>query len=364
MYIIKMKKVAKTEGSGAKTKQKQKQTQNVKQTVIIRLDKEGKRKAVKRRKRMPKKEQEGASSMQRSLPAAVTYQSSYAIPYPVFKEAPKVGTIVPEAKVTPILEDIGQVGTEGRVTILDKPTKKEQLGEMLVPVDREKDLSNQFLENEQMLKDTKNFWQKTQEEFNKPAREPNNVEKNLNELANILRIAAKRDTMPAPAVPKTRRNREQMAEARQMEREDIASINLGLAQFNPTFKSEKITAELPQNIASKKMQPEENIPSQYAATFTTPQIQEDLPTKTGPGPIAAKLPKETLTESTAAMSEEQNIPESVLKKDSKPREGSWAYLLLQFKQITGQEVSEYKAKKEFKTKEAFAARVDELNRQK
>jgi len=353
----------------SKTKQKQKQSQNVKQTVIIRLDKEGKRKVVKRRKRMPKKETEGESTMYRRLPAPVSYQSSYAIPYPVFKEPPKVATVAPEPKVTPFLEDIGQVGTEGSVAILDQPTKKEQLGEMLVPVNREKDLSNQAAEAEQMAKDAKKYWQKKQEEFNYnyPEKPASDVEKELMGLHNILKNAAKGNESPiiTPA-PKTRRNKEQMSEARQMEREDIASINLGLAQFNPLLTSQGIHEGMPQTSESKPTPPEENIPSQYAASFTSPQINEGLTAerKIGPAPNAARLPKETLTVSSAAMAEEQNIPESVMKKEKKPREGSWAYLCLQFKQITGQDVSEYKAKQQFKTKEAFAKHVDELNRQK
>jgi hypothetical protein len=35
---------------------------------------------------------------------------------------------------TPALEDIGQIGTEGRVQILTLPTKQEQLGELIEPV--------------------------------------------------------------------------------------------------------------------------------------------------------------------------------------------------------------------------------------
>lgn len=34
----------------------------------------------------------------------------------------------------PVIEDIGQVGQEGPVTILDRPTKTEQLGELVEPV--------------------------------------------------------------------------------------------------------------------------------------------------------------------------------------------------------------------------------------
>jgi len=128
---------------------------------------------------------------------------------------------------------------------------------------------------------------------------------------------------------------------------------------------------LPSTESNPAKADDKDIPPQFASSFMQPQIQaglplgqENLPSKKGPGPIAAKLPKETLTVSSASMAEEQNIPESVMKKESKPREGSWAYLLLQFKQITGQEVSQYKAKQGFKTKEAFAKHVDELNRQK
>jgi hypothetical protein len=332
-----------------KQKQKQKQEQNVKQTVIIKLDKEGKR-IKRRRKRVQKKTPEGESTMYRSLPAPVVYQSSYAIPYPVFKEPAKVATVAPEPKAKPFIEDLGLVGTEGPVTILEKPTKKELLGELIAPVDREKDLGNQFAESEAMAREAQKYWQRKQQEFTLPAVEA------------------------IPVLPRTRRTKQQMAEARQMEREDIASINLGLSQFNPLLTNKGIHEGMPKVSESKPLQPESSIPSEFTASFSQPPIYEGLQ-KMGPAPNAARLPKEVLTETQsvdtskttipteASLLSEQNIPESVLKP-RKYHSGSWANLCLQYEQITGKSISVYRAKKEYGTKEVFAEYIDKLNRQK
>jgi len=105
-------------------RQKQKQTQ--KQTVIVNIREPKKKRSTRRRKSAPR---DGVSSMQQALPPPVIYQSTYSIPYPVQAPPP----IQVPMKVRDFI-DVGQVGTEGAVEILDVPTKKEQQSEMTTPV--------------------------------------------------------------------------------------------------------------------------------------------------------------------------------------------------------------------------------------
>ena len=127
-------------------KQKQKQVQNVNQKVIVRIGDVSKKKSKRRRSRKPKEPSEGVSSLQQSLPPNVIYQSykPEQIPSPQpatqnlpLEAAPTAKNIVPETLPVPTargaFEDVG-IGSEGFVTVLDVPTKKEQLAELITPV--------------------------------------------------------------------------------------------------------------------------------------------------------------------------------------------------------------------------------------
>jgi hypothetical protein len=179
-----------------KQKQKQTQKQSVKQTVIVKLDGiHHKKKRVHRRKQRETKEQP-IQLTQPSLPPNVIYQSSQImpVPFPVEKKVP----ITSPEPVKPRIEDIGQVGTEGAVQILDVPTKKETLEELITPVKQAGEAAKQREEQKQMQNE---------------------------EMMSILTSQKATET-------KKRRNKTQMEEARQMGKEDINSIQLGLSQFN------------------------------------------------------------------------------------------------------------------------------------
>jgi hypothetical protein len=194
----------------AKSRIKQRQSQ--KQTVIIKLDESVKRNKRKRRRPRAKKA-DGISITPTALPPNVIYQSSYNVPYPVFKAA------MPQER-TPFLQDVGQVGTEGRVEILPQPTKKEQLEDLTqpVPINRAKDLMAQQAEMPSQLSQ----FQNTEELNRRIVAEFSAIQRDIKQF-----LPAEDDI-----VKKTRRTKDQMAEARQMGREDIVSTNLGLYQFN------------------------------------------------------------------------------------------------------------------------------------
>jgi len=138
--------------TASKQRQKQKQVQNVKQTVIVKLDGKGQR--VKRRRRRRQPSGGGASTMYQSLPPNVIYQTGGesfnkpSAPAPAVEAAPAPLVAKPAAAPAvnmPVqFQDVG-VGTEGLVEILDRPTKREQLNELITPVlNTKKDVSSDF----------------------------------------------------------------------------------------------------------------------------------------------------------------------------------------------------------------------------
>jgi len=271
-----VKKVVKKE----KQKQSQKQAQNVKQTVIIKLDKEGKRKKVKRRK--PRREpSDGVSTFERALPPPVIYQGSYPVPFPIFREAPKVKTINEEPVPKGFLEDIGQVGTEGAVQILE-PAEPQYVN---------------LVEKPKKIAEPKPSFQ-----YDYPVK-PDKVGEELESLAEMIRNAGKPRTFIPPMIEaekRTRRTKKEMEEARQMGREDIASINLGLYQFEPSFEKPQISKGLNEQQESEPIKQEQNIPESFTPLFAESRIEKPL-SKTGK-PIESLMTAEDITQ-------EQNIPE-------------------------------------------------------
>lgn len=113
-----------------KVKQTQKQKQ--KQTVIVNIEQP---KAKPRKKRVPRRKPEEVQ-MYREFPKVVYIPPPLTIYGDRLPEdtRPSITKPTEPPKKTPILEDIGSIGTEGPVQILDVPTKKEQLSELITPV--------------------------------------------------------------------------------------------------------------------------------------------------------------------------------------------------------------------------------------
>lgn len=111
-------------------KQKQRQSQNVK--VIVNVpEKKQRKKRVKR----PPRETQGVDF--KAFPPQIIYPQQPLTFYPA-SQTPSLAKSVSESiPIAPsILEDIGQVGTEGRVEILSLPSKSQTLEELenLVPI--------------------------------------------------------------------------------------------------------------------------------------------------------------------------------------------------------------------------------------
>lgn len=139
---------------------RQKQRQSQKQTVIVNISEPRKKKrSGRRRKSVPR---DGVSSMQQALPPPVIYQSSYSIPYPVQAPPP----IQAPVKERGFLTDVGQVGTEGPVEIIDVKTKKEQLSELTSPVQSQ---IAGLRDTEEFNRAIKDYWTGKQADYsNKP----------------------------------------------------------------------------------------------------------------------------------------------------------------------------------------------------
>jgi len=131
-------------------KQKQKQKQSQQQFVNVNINQATeKRRAPRSRKQQPSAVDIAALEylQPRQMPTVIyqtgygspPVQSGFSFPNPV---RPSLADIIPQPKQS-TLEDIGQVGTEGRVEILDQPTKKEQLAELIEPVSAPMDMFNE-----------------------------------------------------------------------------------------------------------------------------------------------------------------------------------------------------------------------------
>lgn len=109
--------------------------QSVKQTVIVQV---GESKSKRRGKRRTKGGGRGGEQAPQMMPIqapVVAYQTGYGS-FPMIQGAPikEPFTYKPPAEIgKSVMEDVG-VGTEGFVSILDRPTKKETLGELISPV--------------------------------------------------------------------------------------------------------------------------------------------------------------------------------------------------------------------------------------
>jgi hypothetical protein len=304
-----------------KQKQKQKQVQNVQQKVIVKVGEISKKKSRRRRSRKPKESSDGVSLMQ-SFPPPVIYQSYAQPPIPAtnlpLEQAPTIKNIsaipVPIAEPVPtskkVFEDVG-VGTEGFVKILEPDTPK-----FVDLVPKSKPLED-------------DFYSKKIQEF-RSMREPM-IDWNLPAAEEPIKPVVRR------------RNKKEMEESRQMEREDVASINLGLSQFDPLLQSKGIHEGLPKTEESKPAEPsEESIPASFKSTFTTPKIDENIPRQRSIN-LAGKEIESLMTGSS--IEQEQNIPDMPEIKQKKMKSNqTWKYWRDQYRQMTGQEISLKEAK--------------------
>jgi len=192
--------------------------QNVKQSVVIRLDKSEKKKRTYRRK--SPSGGSGASQFQsQSLPPNVIYQSNQITPVPFTPEpVPKITDAVKPPRT--IMEDVG-VGTEGFVKILELPTKREQLAMMMNPV------QTRMLPPKQ---------EKSTPSFSMGPQIPES------QMPNVTGNEPMMVSSKTPKIVNFEKNAQKM-EMSQMGKEDTASLMLGLSQFN-VKPSPKITQNL------------------------------------------------------------------------------------------------------------------------
>jgi len=154
-----------------KQKQKQKQIQNVKQTVIVKLDSKGQR--IKRRRRR-QQYGGGGSSMQQSSPPVVVYQTGDPYSYRQAPAQEAAAPLVAAPAVAPAVnmpvqfQDVG-VGTEGFVTILDRPTKREQQSEFITPVSSNREAERQYMREQHAAAIEKRLFKDVQSDKNLPS---------------------------------------------------------------------------------------------------------------------------------------------------------------------------------------------------
>ena len=242
----------KLENKVKKQKQKQTQKQSVKQSVVIKLDgiQGKKRHYKKRRQREPSEKKEQYQMTAPPLPPNVIYQSTQYLPYTT--ESPTVSEKIPlkiqtlQATPSSMFQDVG-VGREGLVEILEPPepeyiplvSKKASIVMNTEPlqISGNTPISNsQMPPNFQLEEDKFQRLIKNRTEYFQSLKEPiqeaslsriSPVNQMSNQLTNEMQQMELTDI-------KKRRTKKEMEEAKQMAREDIASINLGLTQFNPT----------------------------------------------------------------------------------------------------------------------------------
>jgi hypothetical protein len=244
-----------------KQKQKQSQKQNVVQKVVVKLDSSGQKIKVKRRRVKKQKEPEMLFDERyyRQLPAPVVYQSTTQVPLivpsqgPAFNPPPQAQMINQPTPIRPFLEDLGMIGTEGPVEILDIPTKAEQLEDFITPTAL-KIYSDEFSKS---LDEKAKYFKSLQE----PMRQPFFLSEAKTGNIKFQMEDINPDDIPvAEIIPKrTRRTKKEMAEAAQMLREDVGST--GLAQFENTFQPKPFNFQEEASVVSGITQPMSEMPT-------------------------------------------------------------------------------------------------------
>jgi hypothetical protein len=124
----------KKEPKKKQVKQRQKQTQKQSLNVIVNIPE---KKATKRKKRTSQTKVNVVDY--KAFPPQIIYPS---VPLTMYSQAPQpeaMGIMSKPPAPRTILEDIGTIGTEGRVEILDRPTRRESLEELISPVSLKED---------------------------------------------------------------------------------------------------------------------------------------------------------------------------------------------------------------------------------
>ena len=189
----------------------------------------------------------------RQLPPPTVIQNVYQElprPQPTPIAIPKtIGTINPSLKITEF-QDVG-VGTEGFVEILDFPTKKEMMEEFITPVRKRRTKQemkeNRMMEQEEILSYPLNWnW----ESIN-PSQQITQFQDVREGFVENLKPTPESEPFLIKPV-RTRRTKKEMTENRMMEREDNASILLGLSQYNafkPQFEEKSFSERQPNSVS-------------------------------------------------------------------------------------------------------------------
>jgi hypothetical protein len=226
-----------------KAKKEPTQKQSQRQSVVVNI---GEIKPKRRRtKRVPRKPVVEIPT--REFPKTI-YQS---VPVYIHEDQGRYSNLAPIDTTTilrrepvksrmPILEDLGTIGTEGFTEILDVPTKRETLSELITPVSKPK---KPMIDEESSPIKTLRY----SPDIRTPQEMPT-FEGLYGERGMIPRATPKSEIMPS--IPKQKEILEprdmsteisKRAEQKQMYREDIGSSILGLSKFN--FEKPKILQE-------------------------------------------------------------------------------------------------------------------------
>jgi hypothetical protein len=246
-----------------KAKKEPTQKQSQRQSVVVNI---GEIKPKRRRaKRVPRKPVVEIPT--REFPKTI-YQS---VPVYIHEDQGRYSNLAPIDTTTilrrepvksrmPILEDLGTIGTEGFTEILDVPTKRETLSELITPVSKPK--KPMIDEEGEPIKTLR---------YSPDIRTPQEMPtfEGYGERGMIPRATPKSEIMPS--IPKQKEILEprdmsaeisKRAEQKQMYREDIGSSILGLSKFN--FEKPKILQE---------EQPE----SQFGVSLEEPEFRFPVP---------------------------------------------------------------------------------------
>jgi hypothetical protein len=226
-----------------KAKKEPTQKQSQRQTIVVNVGEiKPKRRRAKRAPRKPVVEiptREFPKTIYQTVPVYIHEdQGRYANLAPI--DTTTILRREPVKSRMPILEDLGTIGTEGFTEILDVPTKRETLSELITPVSKPK--KPMIDEEGEPIKAPR---------YSPDIRIPQEMptfEGMYGERGMIPRATPKSEMMPS--IPKERGMLEprdmsteisKRAEQKQMYREDIGSSILGLSKFN--FEKPKILQE-------------------------------------------------------------------------------------------------------------------------
>lgn len=306
---------------------KQRQKQSQKQTVIVNISEKRKRRPSKRKRSAPR-DAVSMTQMQQSLPPPVIYQSSYSIPYPVYKDSVANPAVSPAvgSSVSPALVDVGQVGTEGRVEILERPTKKEQQSEFITPV-----ASASFPSQLSAFKDTEAQAQAISRAFTK-------VQADMS-IPQAIAPTKK------PRKAYTRRSKKEMSETNLMGGEDIMSRDvLPMAEVKKQLAPiDDMLMEMNALVSPQKEPPQITSNVENVVIKKLPDYPVDKPPL---GPVGKRYSSSSDTESDAPMSMISDMTMSLYGGQKRENKSSWDYLQSEYLRLSGNTYAKQRGKKE------------------